>query len=200
MINFKNSIFRIIYYFFWRFFGIICKPYPRISLSGKLKNVKLGKYSRLFPGVKLSNTIIGDYTYIGNESWISNCQIGNYCSISTGVKIGMGMHPSKKFSSSPIFYSNRNPFPKGVNNIKFDFIQNENTCIGNDVWIGINAIILDGISIGDGAIIAANSVVTKDVLPYTIVGGVPSKKIGERKLAENFYSKKNWYNLNYNEI
>ena len=53
--------------------------------------------------------------------------------------------------------------------------------IGNDVWIGYGAQIMSGVTVGDGAVIAAGSIVTKDVLPYTVVGGVPAKKIKERK-------------------
>ncbi len=53
--------------------------------------------------------------------------------------------------------------------------------IGHDVWIGYGAQIMSGVTVGDGAVIAAGSIVTKDVLPYTVVGGVPAKKIKERK-------------------
>ena len=200
MIKLKNRFHRFRYYFIWLLLSSFFRKLPRISLNSKLKNVEINNYSRLFPKVKLSNVIVGTYTYIGNNSWISNCSIGNYTSISTGVKIGMGMHPTNEFSTSPIFYSKNNPFIKGVSNLKFQFSQNKEISIGNDVWIGINAIILDGLSIGDGSIIAANSVVTKNVEPFTIVGGVPAKIIGMRSHAKEFQSTKAWYNFNHNEL
>ncbi len=74
--------------------------------------------------------------------------------------------------------------------------------IGNDVWIGYNATIMAGVNIGDGAIIAANSIVTKDVEPYTIVGGNPAKKIRKR-FSEDIIAKLlklKWWNWNIDKI
>jgi acetyltransferase-like isoleucine patch superfamily enzyme len=200
MIKLKNRLHKISYYYIWLLLSSFCRKLPRISLNSKLKNVKINSYSRIFPKVKLSNVKVGKYTYIGDNSWISNSSIGNYTSISTGVRIGMGMHPTDEFSTSPVFYSKNNPFVKGVSNLKFQFSQKKEISIGNDVWIGLNAIILDGLSIGDGSIIAANSVVTKNVEPFTIVGGVPAKTIGNRTNAQEFQSAKDWYNFNHNEL
>ena len=74
--------------------------------------------------------------------------------------------------------------------------------IGNDVWIGYEAVILSGVTIGDGAIIGTRAVVTKDVPPYTIVGGVPAKKIRKR-FSDNVISellKLQWWNWSENKI
>lgn len=128
---------------------------------------------------------IGYGSYIGNDCKIS-AEIGKFCSIASKVETLSGTHPSKLFvSTSPAFYSLQKT--SGVNLVqrqKFnEYKKTDNgydVIIGNDVWIGSGVSILGGIKIGDGAIIAANSTVTKNVEPYSIVAGVPSKEIRKR--------------------
>jgi acetyltransferase-like isoleucine patch superfamily enzyme len=82
-------------------------------------------------------------------------------------------------SSHPFFYSNEHPqYPPANSGV--DFLQNETVTIGADVWIGLNAVILDGMSIGDGAVVAANAVVTRDVPPFAVVAGVPARIVRYR--------------------
>lgn len=135
--------------------------------------------SKVLRGCKLSNVNIGDYSYISKGSDINNSKIGRYCSIAPYVKIGFGIHPTNYLSTSPIFYNDNNVFGFSINHDN-EFKEFKETNIGNDVWIGLNAIIIDGIKIGDGSIIGAGAVVTKDVEPYSIVGGVPAKLIRYR--------------------
>lgn len=146
--------------------------------------------------VKLKNVTIGKYSYIANNSHLVHVKIGAYCSIGPFVKIGLGKHPINHFSSSPLFYSEKNPF--GINDyIKTEFEEHKEVIIKNDVWIGANAIILDGVIINDGAIVAAGAVVTKDVQPYSIVAGVPAKPIKNRfedKKIEELVKSKWWEN------
>ncbi|MEM5663830.1 CatB-related O-acetyltransferase [Bacillus toyonensis] len=99
--------------------------------------------------------------------------IGKFCSISYGCQIGMSEHPTNYISTSPYSYGSSNIF--GITPY-FEEVHSP-PIIGNDVWIGGRVIILQGVTIGDGAIIAAGAVVNKDVPPYTIVGGVPAKPI-----------------------
>lgn len=160
------------------------------SSSSKEKNVRVNKLAYIknstFKGnnyvdrfCKIRNSTIGEYSYIGFSSDFNNVEIGNYCSISSDVKIGLGKHPVDHFSSSPVFYSNNNPF--GIREAYSSFDENsKKTLIGHDVWVGANVIIMDGVEIGTGAIIAAGAVVTKNVSPYEIVGGVPAKTIKKR--------------------
>src|SRR5690606_12842951 len=117
---------------------------------------------------------------------ISDARIGRFCSIGSDARIGLGgTHPTDRVSTHPAFYS---PMPRS----QLTFAQKASfeeypgsVIIGNDVWIGAGATIVDGVSIGDGAIVAARSMVTKDVPPYAIVGGVPSKLIRYRIPEEN---------------
>lgn len=130
------------------------------------------KGSEVGPKVEL-----GDYSYIsGPGSYVEEAQIGKYCSIARQTIIGVSGHNYKWVTTSPVITSTHYGF------IDKDCTepQRDRPVIGNDVWIGINAIIMRGVTIGDGAVIAASAVVTKDVAPYSIVGGNPAKHIKYR--------------------
>jgi len=139
------------------------------------------------------NIIVGDYTYYSgyysghsfddcarylspDRTDVDKLRIGKFCSIADGVifmMAGNQGHRPDWISTFPFFY-------QGFENAKDAFQKAGDTLIGNDVWIGANAIIMPGVKIYDGAIIATGSIITKDVLPYTIVGGNPAKQIKKR--------------------
>ena len=123
----------------------------RINLS----KVTVGK--RVF----MRNSFLGDYSYIGNDCVLNNTCIGNYTCIADGVQIGGMEHPYWDISMSPL--------------LSEQFVFGKITSIGHDVWIAAGCIIKQGITIGDGAVVGANSFVTKDVPPYAIVFGTPAK-------------------------
>jgi acetyltransferase-like isoleucine patch superfamily enzyme len=99
--------------------------------------------------------------------------VGNYCSIATGVRFVFGGHPTDLVSTFPLRTILTKP---GAN---LDALDGE-IIIGHDVWIGANALIMPGATIGNGVIVAAGAVVTSDVAPYSIVGGVPARHIRYR--------------------
>ena len=111
--------------------------------------------------------------------------IGKFCSIACGTKFlfNCANHSLKSLSTYtfPLFYEE---WELEKSNITTAWDNKGNIVIGNDVWIGYEAVIMAGVHIGDGAIIAARAVVTKDVPPYTIVGGTPAKEIRKRFDAE----------------
>ncbi len=121
---------------------------------------------------------MGSYSY--SHSVLPNyATVGRYTSIAKGVEVMGFQHPIERITSSPITYCDL--FEVNSRKIETFPSPEENTLnIGNDVWIGQNVTLKLGITIGDGAVIAANAVVTKDVEPYTIVGGVPAKLIRYR--------------------
>jgi virginiamycin A acetyltransferase len=144
--------------------------------------------------IKNSNIIIGDYTYYDDFENVHNFEknvkyhfdfigdkliIGKFCMIASDVKFIMNgaNHLTKSISSYPfaIFGEDWKNAMDGK-----QYPTKGNTEIGNDVWIGFNSTIMPGIKIGDGAIIATNSTVTKNVEPYSIVGGNPAKEIKKR--------------------
>lgn len=129
---------------------------------------------------------LGYGSYIGPNCKI-DATVGRFCSIAANVKTVNGLHPTNTFvSTHPAFfsvnmqagftYARKNTFQE----LKYADDEHHAVVIGNDVWICENVLILSGVSIGDGAIIAAGAVVTKDVPPYAIVGGVPATLIRMR--------------------
>lgn len=161
----------------------------------------------VYDGVAIDHAHIGLATYIGAHSNLTHCKIGRFCSISWNVEVIAGRHSMEAASLHPIFYSNRN----------FSGLQfREDTCfeqyryaapgyyvvIGNDVLISSHALLLDGITIGDGAIILTGAVVTKDVAPYTVVGGVPAKFIKKRFSDETIalLEESKWWDRDLNWI
>ncbi len=130
-------------------------------------------------GGKIQSSKIGKRTYFNTNIYAKNCVIGNYCSIGSDVTIGLSPHPTHFVSTHPAFYSNNKGFQTFADRMYFNE-EVKTTIIGNDVWIGSKSTILPGVKIGDGAIIGYGSLVTKDVLPYSIVGGVPAKLIKYR--------------------
>lgn len=130
---------------------------------------------------------IGYGSYIGENSNVS-AGIGRYCSIGSNFNVLSGTHPTSGFvSTSPLFYStdkqSNSTFATEQVFNEHLFADEKNqlgVLIGNDVWVGFGVTMMGGITIGDGAIIAANAYVNKDVAPYSIVAGLPAKEIGKR--------------------
>lgn len=109
--------------------------------------------------VYIRNCTIGNYVYLGIRSFFSNVDIGNYSSIAADVIIGAMEHPYWDLSTSTL-----------LSNEGYD---NKRTIIGHDVWVGTKCVIRQGVSIGDGAVIGANTFVNKDIPPYAIAFGTP---------------------------
>ena len=159
------------------------------------KTSALGSYSRCY------NVRIGKYSSLRGKSKAANCIIGKYSVIAKESEIGLGVHPTDYLTCHSIFYTN-SPWgfhPEWVKSIE-DIVRISH--IGNDVWIGAKSIVMDGVSIGDGAIVAAGSVVTKDVPPFAVVGGVPAKIIKYRFSQEviDRLEEIQWWNLPDEEI
>lgn len=156
----------------------------------------LGNKSVIQKNTTLNHVYVGNYSYISRNSLVQNTIIGNYCSISHDFLCGLGAHPLNLFSTSPIFYKTNNCFKESIIKDDLNIVEYKKTEIGNDVWIGARVTILDGVKIGNGAVIAAGSVVTKDVPPYAIVGGIPASIIRFRTTEEKIkqYQAAEWWN------
>ncbi|WP_377299747.1 CatB-related O-acetyltransferase [Rhizobium sp. SGZ-381] len=140
----------------------------------------VGRYCRIGRRSKILNARLGDFSYTSSGTTISNADVGKFCSIGPEVLIGgLGAHPLRWLSTHPSFFSTKGQAGRSFATADH-FEELRRTTVGNDVWIGVRAVVLDGVTIGDGAIVAAGAVVTKDVAPYTIVGGVPARPIGDR--------------------
>lgn len=126
----------------------------------------------------INDSYIGSFSYAGINTTMNFVKMGNFCSLARNVDIGGFDHDYKKFTTMPEFRLKQ--LLNGGGKIpKVD--KHEDYCkIGNDVWIAAGAIVLHKVKIGDGAVVGAGAVVTKDVPPYAIVAGVPAKIIGYR--------------------
>jgi len=161
------------------------------------QNSSFAEYVHLDPFVSLYNCNLGGYTYVSRSTTIVNGRVGRYTSIGPECKIGLGRHPLQLLGTSPLFYNRKNKFNFSLRNVDFDELPLID--IGNDVWVGARVLVMSGCKIGDGAVIAAGSVVTKDVEPYSIVGGVPAKFIKKRFSDEEIDKLINlgWWTMNH---
>ena len=128
------------------------------------------------------NCTVGRYSYVAGNAQVRDCEMGAFCSLGPEILIGLGIHPLQYVSTYPGFYapdlvSCRTNF---VHAKKIPLVEHAPIIIGSDVWIGARAIVRDGVNIGHGAVIGAGALVTKDVAPYSIVGGVPARLIRMR--------------------
>lgn len=155
------------------------KKFLRLGYLTYVSNTKIGLYNTFYSHVSINNSEIDDFVYVASGTTILRTQIGRFCSIGPNVKIGLGLHPTNFISTHPAFYSTQKQCQITFADKNY-FKELGKIIIGNDVWIGANVLILDNVSIGDGAIIAAGAVVTKDVEPYSVVGGLPARLIRMR--------------------
>lgn len=165
--------------------------FPRIRSMFMGKNSEYAEYS------------IGNFSY-GLPQVISVCpaklKVGKFCSFAEGVVILLasdGGHRPDWVTTYPFIQ-----LFEDFQTFSFPPIEKSDVVIGNDVWIGLNALILSGVNIGDGAVVGANSVVTKDVLPYSIVAGNPAKLIKMRfdQATIDKLLKIKWWNWDLNRI
>lgn len=140
--------------------------------------------TRVMRNVYINHSTFGHYGYVASNCVINYAQVGDYCSIAPGVQIGGMEHPYWDYAMNTL--------------LTYECIKGKQTLIGHDVWIGAGSIIKQGISIGTGAVIGANSFVNHDVPPFAIVVGSPAKLIKYRfeektqtaLLGTNYWAKK----------
>ena len=158
---------------------------PLIHPTAEVTASTLGTYTEVGARTKLLEVVLGDYAYVVNDSDIAYATIGKFCSIAAMTRINPGNHPMHRASQSHFTYRASQYFAGEADEPElFAWRRAQRVTIGHDVWIGHGAIVLPGRSIGDGAVVAAGAVVTKDVPAYTIVAGNPARPIRPRFAPE----------------
>lgn len=154
---------------------------PAIHPDAIVTGSMLGRYTEIGARTRLNEVVMGDYSYIVTDGQIDMSQIGKFCSIASHTRINPGNHPHERASQSHFLYRASRYFDGEPDEAGFfDWRRSHAVTIGHDVWIGHGAVILAGRSVGTGAVVAAGAIVTKDVAPYTIVGGNPARPIKRR--------------------
>lgn len=168
-----------------------------IGDNSRVRKSLLGEYVSIDRNNLVMSSCVGRYTYTGPFDMIFNAEIGSFSSISYGVTIGPPEHDYERISTHPFLHNGR----YGIldENYLLEVSKFNKPCtIGHDVWIGCNATILRGVTVGCGAVIGANALVNKDVPPYAIVGGVPARIIKyrfEKDIIEKLMTLE-WWNWN----
>ncbi|MER8429906.1 DapH/DapD/GlmU-related protein [Mesorhizobium caraganae] len=160
---------------------VLKDPEPRIHPTAELKACKLGRYASIGERVVLREVNVGDFSYFERHAEAIYTTIGKFCSIAANSRINALEHPIERVTQHKLSYRPNEYFRwLGVDAAFRERRQAKAVSIGNDVWIGHGAVIMPGISIGNGAIVGANAVVTRDVPAYAIVAGVPAKPLRRR--------------------
>jgi phosphonate metabolism protein (transferase hexapeptide repeat family) len=154
---------------------------PAIAPEAHVRDCILGPWTRVGGRTSLMETEMGAYSYIVTDSSSAYATIGKFCSIARDTRINPGNHPTWKAALHHFTYRSVSyELGEADDEEFFQWRRDDHVHIGDDVWIGHGATVLAGVSVGTGAVIGAGAVVSKDVPPFTIVGGVPSKPIRER--------------------
>lgn len=154
---------------------------PDIASDARVTDCELGGYTEVAAGAQLTETTLDAYSYVMERCDIIYTNIGKFTNIASDVRINPGNHPMEWVSQHHFLYRCRlYGFKEEDNEPFFDWRRRQRVTIGHDCWIGHKAIIMAGVTIGNGAVVAAGAVVTKDVAPYTIVAGVPAKQVSKR--------------------
>jgi phosphonate metabolism protein (transferase hexapeptide repeat family) len=154
---------------------------PLIHATADVRNTTIGRYTEIYERCVISDSEIGDYSYVVRDGEIWCATIGKFVNIASHARINAPNHPTWRATLHHFTYRSENYWPDAeAEDSFFDWRRSHRVTIGHDVWIGHGATILPGVTIGNGAVIGAGAVVSRNVEPYTIVGGVPAAPIRRR--------------------
>ncbi|MBY6139947.1 chloramphenicol acetyltransferase [Leisingera daeponensis] len=154
---------------------------PFIHPDCQITGSTLGAYVEIGAGSRVANSVLGDYSYCDRSCDIANAQIGKFANIASFVRIGASDHPMEKASLHHFLYRSASYWEDAQDDADWFARRAGRTArIGHDTWVGHGAVIKPEVTIGHGAVVASCAVVTKDVAPYTIVGGNTAQVIRRR--------------------
>ena len=154
---------------------------PLIHPTCTVKNCTFGAYVELGDHCIAEETVFGDYTYLFGSNDVIFAALGKFNSIATGVRVNPVNHPMRDRVAAHHLTYRAAHYGLGEDDPSVIAWRRERRVVtGNDVWIGHNAVIMGGVTLGDGAVVGAGAVVTHDAAPYEIIGGVPARHLGWR--------------------
>ena len=158
---------------------------PFIHPECEITDSSFGAYVEIGKGSRVNNSRFGDYSYCDRYADIANAQIGKFANIAAFARIGAPDHPLHTAACHHFLYRSDDYWDNaGRDEDFFAHRRSRMAHIGHDTWIGAGAMIKPEVTLGDGAVVAAGAVVTKDVEPYTIVAGTPAKVLRVRQPPE----------------
>lgn len=154
---------------------------PTLAPSAIVRDCRFGRYTQVGEHSRMDDCLLDDYAYLQQHCDLMSVDIGKFANIAAMVRINPGFHPMEyptlhHFTYRPTMYGMG---PEDDAEF-FQWRRRQRVVIGHDTWIGHGAVIMPGVRIGNGAVVGSNSVVTKDVPAYAIVGGVAAKVIRQR--------------------
>lgn len=154
---------------------------PLIHPGCQITGSTFGAYVEIGAGSRVANSAVGNYSYCDRTCDIANAQIGKFANIASFVRIGATDHPMEKASQHHFLYRSASYWEDAEDDAGwFARRAGRMARIGHDTWIGHGAMIKPEVTVGDGAVVASGAIVTKDVAPYTIVGGNTARVIRRR--------------------
>jgi phosphonate metabolism protein (transferase hexapeptide repeat family) len=155
---------------------------PTLQRDVGLTEVTFGRYTEVGEGSRISHSHVGDYSYCDRYADISNATIGKFSNIASFVRIGATDHPMDRAALHHFMYRSADLWGDARDDAAF-FAHRaaRRTVIGHDTWLGHACMIKPEVTVGDGAIVAAGAIVTRDVDPYTIVAGNPARFLRRRQ-------------------
>ena len=158
------------------------KNQPFIHVDCEITDSEFGTYVEIGKGSRVNNSRFDDYSYCDRFADIANAQIGKFSNIAAFSRIGATDHPLDTAACHHFLYRSDDYWDDTTRDEAFFAHRKSRTAfIGHDTWIGAGAMIKPEITLGDGAVVAAGAVVTKDVAPYTLVAGTPAKPLRRRQ-------------------
>lgn len=153
-------------------------PEPYLHPGATVRSSRLGAFVEIGEGSHILESELGDYSYTARYADIAYSILGKFVNVAAFTRFNPGEHPYHRASLHHFMYRSSYFWPDEADEqAVFDWRRSRPVRVGHDSWIGHGAVIMKGVCIGDGAIVGAQSVVTKDVPPYAVVAGAPARQI-----------------------